>query len=60
MFDQVTFVVQAHQKIIEHYRWLHATSKSEAERERYQRRMAEEYEALNRYTEQARNARRAA
>ena len=61
MFDQQTFIMRAHQKIIEHYRWLYDTAKSEAERERYQRRMSEEYEALNRYTgQQAPNAQRAA
>ena len=52
MFDQGTFIVRALQKIIGHYRSLYDTAKSEAERERYQRRMAEEYEAINRYTEQ--------
>jgi len=60
MFDQNAFVIRAHQKIIEHYRWLYGTAKSEAERERYQRRIVEEYEALNRHTEQAQAAQRAA
>jgi hypothetical protein len=61
MFDRETFVVRGHQKIIEHYRWLRDTSRSEEERERFQRRMVEEYEALRSYTDQQpRRAQRAA
>jgi hypothetical protein len=61
MFQLETFIVQSHQKIIDHYRWLRDTSTSEVERERFQRRMAEEYEALMRHTEhQSRGAQRAA
>ncbi|SDK35725.1 MULTISPECIES: hypothetical protein [Bradyrhizobium] len=51
MFQLDTFIIQGHQKVIDHYRWLRDTAGSEAERERFQRRMVEEYEALKRYTE---------
>ena len=46
MFLLDGFVVQGHQKIIGHYRWLRDTAKTEVERERFQRRIMEEYEAL--------------
>ena len=52
MFHLETFVVRGHRKIIDHYRWLRDTARSEEERERFQRRMTKEYEALKRYTEQ--------
>lgn len=52
MFQLETFVVRGHQKMIDHYRWLRDTTRSEEERERFQRRMMKEYEALKRYTEQ--------
>ena len=51
MFQLDTFIIQGHQKVIDHYRRLHDTAGSEAERERFQRRMVEEYEAMKRYTE---------
>jgi hypothetical protein len=51
MFQLDTFIIQGHQKVIDHYRWLRDTAGSEAERERFQRRMVEEYEALKRDTE---------
>lgn len=47
-----TFIVQGHRKIIEHYRWLRDTAKSDVERERFQQRMREEHDALKRYKEQ--------
>jgi hypothetical protein len=54
MFQLDTFIVQGHQKIIDHYRWLRDTATSDVERERFQRRMVEEYEALKRDTERPR------
>jgi hypothetical protein len=51
MFQLDTFIMQGHQKVIDHYRWLRDTAASEAERERFERRMVEEFEALKRYTE---------
>ena len=52
MFHLETFVVRGHQKMIDHYRWLRDTARSEEECERFQRRMMKEYEALRSYTEQ--------
>jgi len=47
--------------MIDHYRWLRDTARSEEECERFQRRMMKEYEALRSYTEQQpRRAQRAA
>ena len=40
------FIEQGHRKVIDHYRWLRDTAASEVEREHFQRRMVEEYEAL--------------
>jgi hypothetical protein len=40
------FIVEGHRKIIDHYRRLHDTARSEAERERFEQRIAEEDEAL--------------
>jgi protease II len=61
MFHLETFVVRGHRKMIDHYRWLRDTARSEEERERFQRRMMKECEALKRYTEQQpRSAQRAA
>ena len=60
MFQLDSFIAQGHQKIIDHYRWLRDTATSEAERERFQRRMVEEYDALQRDIEQARGTQRAA
>jgi hypothetical protein len=37
MFQLDTFIVEGHQKNIDHYRWLRDISRSEAERERFQR-----------------------
>ncbi len=51
MFQLDTFIMQGHQKVIDHYRWLRDTAVSEAERERFQRRMVQEYEVMKRYTE---------
>jgi len=50
MFRLDTFIEQGHRKVIEHYRWLRDTAKSDIERERFQKRMVEEYEALKRDT----------
>jgi hypothetical protein len=52
VFQLDDFIAQGHQKIIDHYRWLRDSAKTEAERERFQQRMLEEYEVLKRYTEQ--------
>jgi ribosomal protein L32E len=46
MFQLDAFIVQGHRKIIDHFRWLRDTATSDVERERFQRRMVEEYEAL--------------
>lgn len=51
MFQLERFILQGHPKIIDHWRWLRDTAGSEAERERFQRRMVQEYEAMKRYTE---------
>lgn len=61
MFQLDSFIIQGHQKVFEHYRWLRDTAKSEAEREHFQRRIVDEYEALKRDTEpQSHGARHAA
>lgn len=60
MFELDNFIVQGHRKVIDHYRWLRDTATSEADRERFERRMVEEYEALKRDTEQSRGIQRAA
>ncbi len=61
MFQLDAFIAQGHRKILEHYRWLRDTATSDVERERFQRRMVEEYEAFKRDTEQqSRGAQRAA
>jgi hypothetical protein len=52
VFQLDDFIAQGHHKIIGHYRWLRDSAKTEAERERFQQRMLEEYEVLKRYTEQ--------
>jgi hypothetical protein len=49
MFDADAFIIRGHQKVIDHYCWLRDSSTSDVERERFQRRMKEESEALNRY-----------
>lgn len=49
MSDVDTFVIRGHQKVIDYYRWLRDSTVPDAERERFQRRMDEEREALNRY-----------
>jgi len=61
MFQLDKFVINGHQKVIEHFRWLCNTAKTEAERERFEKRLADEYEALRRFIErQPDRARRAA
>jgi hypothetical protein len=52
MLQLDAFIEQGHRKIIDHYRWLRDTAKSDVERERFQKRMVEEYEALRRDSEQ--------
>jgi hypothetical protein len=52
MFDVDGFVIRGHQKVIDHYRWLRDSTVSDVERERFQRRMDEESEALRRYLAQ--------
>jgi hypothetical protein len=51
MLQLDAFIIQGHQEVIDHCRWLYDTAGSEAEREHFQRRMVEEYEALKRDTE---------
>jgi hypothetical protein len=61
MFQLDAFIEQGHRKVIDHYRWLRDSATSDVERERFQRRMAEEYEALRRDTgQQPRDTQRAA
>ena len=61
MLDLDYFIEQGHRKVIEHYRRLRDTATSEVERERFQKRMVEEYEALRRDSEQqSRDEQRAA
>jgi hypothetical protein len=52
MFDVDAFVIRGHQKVIDYYRWLRDSTVSDVERERFQRRMDEESEALRRYLAQ--------
>ena len=52
MFELAAFIVQGHQKVIDHYRWLRDSSTSDVERAHFQRRMGQEREALNEYLEQ--------
>jgi hypothetical protein len=49
MFDADAFVIRGHQKVIDYFRWLRDSTLSDVERERFQRRMDEESEALNQY-----------
>ncbi len=51
MFELEAFIVRGHQKIIDHYRQLRDTAKSDVERERFQRCMDEEEALLERLTE---------
>jgi hypothetical protein len=60
MFDLRKFVIEGHEKIIGHYRRLLETSTSELERERFERCIEEEQEALNRLLQQAPRPQRAA
>jgi hypothetical protein len=52
MFELDAFIIQGHQKVIDHYCRLRDSSTSAAERERFQRRMDQERDALNEYLEQ--------
>jgi hypothetical protein len=51
VFQLDRFIVRGHQKVIEHFRWLSDTAKTEAERERFAKRLADECEALRRFAE---------
>ena len=51
MTDLDAFIVRGHEKIIGHYRWLRDTATSATERERFQRCMDEEEQALQRFVE---------
>ena len=54
-------VIRGHQKVIDYFRWLRDSTLSDVERDRFQRRMDEESEALNRYlAKQSRGAQHAA
>jgi hypothetical protein len=52
MLELDAFVVRGHENVIDHYRWLRDSTTSDMERERFQRRMDQEREALNEYLEQ--------
>jgi hypothetical protein len=52
MFELDAFAIRGHEKVIDHYRWLRDSTTSDMERERFQRRMDQEREALNRYLAQ--------
>jgi len=52
MSELDAFIVRGHQKIIDHYRWLRDTAKSDSERQRYEHRMQEEERALSRFMAQ--------
>jgi hypothetical protein len=61
MFELDAFVIRGHEKVIDHYLWLRDSSKSDVERERFQRRMDQEHQTLNEYLEEkSRGAQRAA
>ena len=60
MSELEAFIVRGHKKIIDHYRQLRDTARSDAERERFQRCVDREEELLSRFTEQERAVRRAA
>jgi hypothetical protein len=51
MTELEAFIIRGHQKIIDHYRQLRDTAKSDAERARFQRRMDEEDALLSRFME---------
>jgi hypothetical protein len=61
MFEIDAFVIRGHEKVIDHYRWLRGSSKSELERQEFQRRMDEVGEKLQMYLDERLNGiRRAA
>jgi len=61
MSELEAFIARGHQKIIEHYRQLRDTARSDVERERFQRCMDEEEVRLRRLVElRASPSRRAA
>ena len=51
MSELEAFIVRGHQKIIDHYRLLRDSARSDAERERFQRCMDDEETLLRRFTE---------
>ena len=52
MSELDTFVIRGHEKVIDHYRRLRDSSRSDAERERFQRRMDQEHQTLTEYLEE--------
>ena len=60
MTELEAFIARGHRKMIEHYRWLRDTSRSEVERKRFQQCMDEEEQLLRRITEAGNPLRRAA
>ena len=60
MFDLRKFIAESHRKIIEHYRQLLATSKSDEERERIRRLIERHEQSLQQDLGAARPTRRAA
>jgi hypothetical protein len=61
MFELATFVIRGHGKVIDHYRWLRDSARSEVERQRFQSRLDEESDSLRLFlVEQSRGARYAA
>jgi hypothetical protein len=49
MFELDAFVIRGHEKVIDHYLRLHNSARSEMERQRLQRRVDQESEALQLY-----------
>jgi hypothetical protein len=60
MSELYEFIARGHRKIIDHYRWLRDTAKSDADRERFQQCMDEEEALLRRFQGQESADRRAA
>ncbi|OPY94108.1 hypothetical protein A5906_15630 [Bradyrhizobium sacchari] len=61
MFELDAFVIRGYEKVIDHYRWLRDSGKSDLERERFQRRIDQEHQMLTEYLEEkSRGALRAA
>jgi hypothetical protein len=60
MFDVDAFVIQGHQKVIDYYCWLRDSTISDVERERFQRRIDQERDALDHLEKRLRGPQRAA